>query len=119
MKRDLAIKITSGFLLLVGLVTLVLPMFFAAARAELLTTTAHALLLLVAAWLLYKRHKLAVLVLAISAVGYLASNWYSASSHSLPISALIPAFFWSLALRVSLIAFVFYLLRGSAPNAQR
>ncbi|WP_296891647.1 hypothetical protein [Thiobacillus sp.] len=117
MKRDLAINITSGFLLLVGLVTLVLPMFLAATRAELLTTNAQALLLLVAAWLLYKRHKLEVLFLAISAVVYLASNWYSASTHNLPISALIPAFFWSLALRVLLVAFIFYLLKGPASSA--
>jgi hypothetical protein len=52
MKRELAINITTGLLLLAGLLTLVLPIAFASARAELLTTTAHALLLLAAAWFL-------------------------------------------------------------------
>lgn len=118
MKRELAINITAVLLLLASLVTLVLLMMFAAARAELFTTIAHALLLLVAAWLLYKRHKLAVLVLAISTVGYLAGGWYAANSHNLPISALIPAFYWSLALRVFLVAFVFYLLKRPASNVQ-
>ncbi|MHB1188548.1 hypothetical protein [Thiobacillus sp.] len=118
MKRELAINITTGLLLLAGLVTLVLPMAFASARAELFTTTAHALLLLAAAWFLYKRHKLAVFVLAISAVHYFAGGWYAANSHYLSVSTLIPAFYWSLALRVSLVAFVFYLLKRPTQNVQ-
>lgn len=118
MKRELAINITSGLLLLAGLITLLLPIVFASARSELLTTAVHALLLLAAAWFLYKRHKLAILVLAIAAVDYLAGGWYAASSHNLPISALIPAFYWSFALRVSLVVFVFFLLKGRASNVQ-
>ena len=118
MNRDRAINITAAVLLLMGLATLVLPIAFLAARAELYTTTAHAFLFLAASWLLYKRHRLTILVLAISATHYLAGGWFAANSHNISISTLIPAFYWSLALRVLLVAFVFYLLKRPSQNVQ-
>ena len=117
MSRDLAINITSAALLLAGLVTIVVSITFSAAWGELLTTTAQALLLLAASWLLYKRQKLTILILAISTAHYLASGLFVAHEHNISLFTLISAFWGSLALRVLLVGFVFYLLKNPCPNS--
>jgi len=118
MTRTLIRNITAGLLLLGGMLTLVLPIAFAAAREGIYVTGAQGLLLLAAAWFLYKRHRLAVLALAISAGTYFVGGWYAAASHNISVLELIPAFYWSLAIRVLLVVLIFYLVDGHAPNSE-
>jgi hypothetical protein len=118
MKRELIINITSVILLLLGMLTLSLPVLSAAARAESYSMIAQAVLLLAAGWFLYKRSALAAAILAISAVYYFLGGWYAAYSRNLSISVLIPAFYWSLALRVLVVLFVFYLLKRPSESPE-
>jgi hypothetical protein len=118
--RDRTIPIASGFLILFGLVTLLLSLVFSPSIADALLPIAVAILLIVAGFLLYKRLKLSILILAISALLYLLGGIQEANANNISLLALIPAFFWSFAFRVVLVFITSYLLFGwPFANAKR
>lgn len=118
MRRDLAINITSAILLLLGFAHFLPAVFLAQVRTDILSTTIQAILLMIASWLLFKRQNLSVFILAISATYYFVSVAYAAYTSNILLSMLIPAFYWTLALRVLFVFFVFYLLKRPNYNDQ-
>ena len=70
-------------------------------------------LMLVAGWFLLRANQVAVFLLAAAALVYFLSIVVPAySRHGTELfTQLIPAFYWSLTIRVSLIAFSYYALR--------
>ncbi len=110
MNRDTVINVTSVLILIFGLASILIPIYFVSGLDMNLPANSQGLLLLVSAWLLYKRQKFTVVILGISAVMYFVGVSYDADTHNVSLNNLIPAFYWSLLLRVLLVCFVFYLL---------
>lgn len=110
MNKELTIKIYSIFLASLALLGLLAP--FLASRPELfdLKLLFNSLIILVAAWCLYKHKKVSIVLLAISAFLYLGGGLYFLYTLNLKLSALIPAFYFSFIVRLSFAIFAAYLL---------
>jgi glucose dehydrogenase len=76
--------------------------------------------LLASAWLLWRRRKVAVVLLTVSVVIYfLLATYENFSVFGLAVfSVLMPAFYWSLCARTLLIVFAYYLLRANGNDAK-
>lgn len=83
------------------------------------TTFAAGTLLLVAAWLLFQFRRSAVSVLWLSLAIYAASILYPAfQRHGQEVlSALVPAFYWSMLVRVALVIGAHTVLKQSATSS--
>ena len=116
MNKIITLKITAATLALFGLVALLFPFAIGHPKLFTLGTVMQAFIVLIAAWFVYKRKNIAVVILAISALLYFGAGLLEAYSHNLPPSALRSAFYWSFVARVLIVIFVAYLLSNTSSK---
>jgi hypothetical protein len=119
MTRKSALHVLASFALVFGLITIAGALWLDDTSSFLRATSATAgALLVLAAWQLWLKKSSAVAILWLSVAVYFASIFIPAlARHGAEVfSALIPAFYWSLSVRVVLSVLAYFVVTSAAAK---